>query len=242
MNFRTCSALLQAVAAAVGIAGCATSQKAPETQEAPETYAWAPVRPPAVPGTGLPTPGQPGQVRPQPLPRSPHKRVLPPTREPGLWAGDAPRASQEPEVNPAPEGSRANRGVPPPPVTLERRPECQPIPVPHAGGDDPHNECADQFPPNRYPGMDVLVAGVRFDALQVGIRMLWEIKTHQFDTYPAFIQEREIEKEMVQINEERRAAAACGYGYVIGVSTQAHKEALLERDQFLNIVVTGCKR
>ncbi len=154
MDFRTCSALLQAVAAAVVVAGCATSQKVPETQEAPETYAWAPVRPPAVPGTGLPTPGQPGQVRPQPLPRSPHRRVLPPTREPGLWAGDAPRASQEPEANPAPEGPRANRSAPPPPATLERRPECQPILVPHAGGDDAHDECADRFPPNRYPGMD----------------------------------------------------------------------------------------
>jgi len=127
-------------------------------------------------------------------------------------------------------------------VTLERRPECQPIPVPHAGGDDPHDECADKFPPNRYPGMDVLMGGVRFDALQVGVRMLWEIKTHKFDTYPAFIRRREIEKEMEQIREERRAAAACGYGYMIGVSTQAHKEALLREDQFLNIVVTGCKR
>jgi hypothetical protein len=242
MNFRTCSALLQAVATAVVVAGCATSQKASETQEAPETYAWAPVRPPAVPGTGLPSPGQPGQVRPQPLPRSPHKRVLPPTREPGLWAGDAPRASQEPEASPAPKGTRANRSAPPPPVTLERRPECQPIFVPHAGGDDAHDVCADKFPPNRYPGMDVLVAGVRFDALQVGVRMLWEIKTHKFDTYPAFVQEREIEKEMEQIREEKDAAAACGYGYKIGVSTQAHKEALLRVDQFLNIVVTGCKR
>jgi hypothetical protein len=160
MNFRTRSALRQAVA--VVVAGCATSQKAPETQEAPETYAWAPVRPPAVPGTGLPTPGQPGQVRPQPLPRSPHKRVLPPTREPGLWGGDAPRAAKEPEANPAPEEPRANRSAPPAPATLERRPECQPIFVPHAGGDDAHDACADKFPPNRYPGMDVLMGGVRF--------------------------------------------------------------------------------
>jgi hypothetical protein len=128
-------------------------------------------------------------------------------------------------------------------VTAERRrPECEPIPVRHAGGDDPHNACADQFPPNRYPGMDVLVGGVRFDALQVGVRMLWEIKTNKFDTYPAFIRRREIEKEMEQIREERRAAAACGYGYMIGVSTQAHKEALLREDRSLNIVVTGCKR
>jgi hypothetical protein len=60
--------------------------------------------------------------------------------------------------------------------------------------------------------MDVFVGGERFDALQVGVRVLWEIKTHQFDTYSAFIQEREIEKEYEQIRKERAAAAACGYG------------------------------
>jgi hypothetical protein len=37
--------------------------------------------------------GQPGQVAPE-YPRSPHHRELPPTREPGLWAGDAPQASR----------------------------------------------------------------------------------------------------------------------------------------------------
>ena len=243
MNVRTCSALLQAVAVAGVVVGCATSQEAPETREAPETYAWAPVRPPAVPGTGLPTRGQPGQVRPQPLPRSPHKRVLPPTREPGLWAGDAPRASQEPEANPTPDRSSANRRDPPAPVTAERRrSECEPIPVPHAGGDAPHNECADKYPPNRYPGKDVLVDGKRFDALQVGVRVLWEIKTDRFDTYDDFVQEQAIRKEYPLLQEERAIAEACGYGFVVGVSTQAHKDALLAEDLTLNIVVTGCKR
>ena len=237
MNFRTCSALRQAIAVAAAVAGCSTSQ------EAPETYAWAPVRPPAVSGTGLPTRGQPGQVRPQPLPQSPHKRELPPTREPGLWAGDAPRASQEPEANPTPEGSRANRRDPPAPVTAERRrPECEPIPVRHAGEDVPHNECADKFPPNRYPGMDVFVGGERFDALQIGVRVLWEIKTHRFDTYPDFIRRREIEKEVEQLTKERDAARACGYDFVVGVSTQVHKDALLEALPGLNVAVTGCIR
>ncbi|WP_224240828.1 DUF6310 domain-containing protein [Hyalangium gracile] len=236
MHFRTCSALRQAVAVAVVVAGCATSQGEPET------YAWAPVRPPATPGTGLPTRGQPGQVRPQPLPRSPHKRVLPPTREPGLWAADAPWASQEPEANPKPDTSNANRRDPPAPETAERRLECDPIPVPHAGEDDPHDECADKFPPNRYPGMDVRVGGVRFDALQVGVRVLWEIKTHRFDTYPDFIRERTILKQLPLLQEERYTAEACGYEFVVGVSTQAHKDALLEADITLNVVVTGCKR
>ncbi|WP_141332015.1 DUF6310 domain-containing protein [Myxococcus sp. AB025B] len=128
------------------------------------------------------------------------------------------------------------------PLERERRPDCKPIPVRHAGEDIPHNECADKFPPNRYPGMDVIVAGERFDALQVGARVLWEIKTHRFDTYSDFIQNREIEKDLKRIARERRAAVECGYDFMIGVSTQAHKEALLAVLPSLRIVVTGCKR
>jgi hypothetical protein len=90
--------------------------------------------------------------------------------------------------------------------------------------------------------MDVFVGGVSFDALQVGVRVLWEIKTHRFDEYPDFIQDKEIKKEMIQIEKQRKAAAACGYVYVVGVSTQAHKDALLDEDLNLNVVVTGCKR
>ncbi|KFE66661.1 hypothetical protein DB31_8875 [Hyalangium minutum] len=114
--------------------------------------------------------------------------------------------------------------------------------MPHAGEDAPHNECADKFPPNRYPGMDVLVAGMRFDALQVGVRVLWEIKTHRFDTYNDFVRDQEIEKEIEQLHKELNAASACGYDFVVGVSTQAHKQALLDRDPELKIVVTGCPR
>ncbi|WNG38026.1 hypothetical protein F0U61_33365 [Archangium violaceum] len=51
-----------------------------------------------------------------------------------------------------------------------------------------------------------------------------------------------VEKELEQMLRERTAAAACGYDFVVGVSTQAHKDALLEADSSLNVVVTGCKR
>lgn len=46
-------------------------------------------------GTGAPVVGQPGQ-RPQQHqpPRSPYTRPLPPSREPGLWAAEAPRAAR----------------------------------------------------------------------------------------------------------------------------------------------------
>jgi lactate dehydrogenase-like 2-hydroxyacid dehydrogenase len=90
--------------------------------------------------------------------------------------------------------------------------------------------------------MDVLVGGERFDALQVGVRVLWEIKTHRFDTYNAYIQGQEIDKELKQLRKERAAARACGYDFVVGVSTQAHKDALLALEPSLKIVVTGCKR
>ncbi|WP_341868126.1 DUF6310 domain-containing protein [Corallococcus carmarthensis] len=151
-------------------------------------------------------------------------------------------AQRKPKPKPEPAGQDWQPPVPPVPVDRTGRASCEPVPVPHAGEDDPHNECADRFPPNRYPGMDVLVGGVRFDALQVGVRKLWEIKTHQFDTYNDYVRDREIEKEIKQLNKERKAAAACGYGFVIGVSTQAHKDALQREDRSLNIVVTGCKR
>ncbi|WP_323379130.1 DUF6310 domain-containing protein [Pyxidicoccus xibeiensis] len=151
-----------------------------------------------------------------------------------------PSANRKPK--PEPSGQDWLPPVPTEPLERERRPECRPAPVPHAGEDAPHDECADKFPPNRYPGMDVLVGGERFDALQVGVRVLWEIKTHRFDTYNGFIQEREIEKELKQLDKERDAALACGYDFVVGVSTDAHRLALLKQDPTFKIVVTGCKR
>ncbi|RKH60522.1 hypothetical protein D7W81_25420 [Corallococcus aberystwythensis] len=151
-------------------------------------------------------------------------------------------AQREPKLKPEPAAQDRQPPVPPAPVDRTGRASCEPVPVPHAGEDDPHNECADKFPPNRYPGMDVLVGGVRFDALQVGVRKLWEIKTHRFDLYSDFVRDREIEKEIKQLEAERRAAAACGYQFVVGVSTQIHKDALLQADQSLRVVVTGCRR
>ena len=170
-------------------------------------------------------------------------------------ARPAPETRPVPETAPAPQKPSPEKRPKPepkgpdfPPLgpietsEQERRRSCEPIPEPHAGEDDAHNRCADQFPPNRYPGMDVLVGGVSFDALQVSVRVLWEIKTHRFDAYPDFVQDKEIKKEMIQIEKQRKAAAACGYGYVVGVSTEAHKAALLEESPTLDVVVTGCTR
>ncbi|WP_414640905.1 DUF6310 domain-containing protein [Archangium sp.] len=165
-----------------------------------------------------------------------------------------PEVRPVPETTPAPQKPSPKKRPKPEPkgpdfppvgpteVTESARPRCEPVPVPHEGEDDAHNKCADQFPPNRYPGMDVLVGGVSFDALQVGVRVLWEIKTHRFDTYPDFVQGQEIEKEIKQLRKERDAALACGYDFVVGVSTEAHKKALERAEPTLKIVVTGCPR
>ncbi|GMT96086.1 hypothetical protein KH5H1_02050 [Corallococcus caeni] len=151
-------------------------------------------------------------------------------------------ADRKPKLEPEPAGKGWQPPVPPVPVDRTRHASCEPVPVPHAGEDDAHNECADSFPPNRYPGNDVLVNGKRFDALQVGVRVLWEIKTYQFDTYSDYLKERVIEQQVEEFQEDRHIAEACGYRFVVGVSSAAHKEALLRLDPSLQIVVTGCKR
>lgn len=67
---------------------------------APTTYRQAagPMAPPFSAMESAPhTLGQPGYLSPeQDVPRSPHTRYLPPTKEPGLWAGDGPKAVHEP--------------------------------------------------------------------------------------------------------------------------------------------------
>ena len=76
------------------LAACATQQPAEYKRG---TYRPAP--PTFSPTQDAPhTVGQPGHVaQPQAYPRSPHKRPLPPTKEPGLWAGAKPKASASKE-------------------------------------------------------------------------------------------------------------------------------------------------
>jgi hypothetical protein len=69
---------------AVSLVGCAS--------QGPTLERGTFVRPPPVPtrpGVGAPAVGQPGPHA-RGVPRSPDKRVLPPTREPGIWASDRP--------------------------------------------------------------------------------------------------------------------------------------------------------
>jgi len=74
------------------VAGCA----APGRELHRGTTVAPPPPPPVRPGHGAPVVGQPGQQGGR-VPWSPHQRELPPTKEPGLWAGDAPQAARKGE-------------------------------------------------------------------------------------------------------------------------------------------------
>ncbi|RKI33382.1 hypothetical protein D7Y27_34790 [Corallococcus sp. AB004] len=169
------------------------------------------------------------------------RQLYPEEVKPTVGTMVAPRETMA-KRKPQPEPSGQDLLPPLPPRHRRRPSRCEPIPVPHRGGDNEHNKCADRIPPNRYPGMDALVDGKHFDALQVGVLVLWEIKTDQFDTYSDFLKDQVVEDQVEEMLEERNIATACGYGFKVGVSTEAHKKALIERDDSLPIVVTGCKR
>lgn len=90
------------------LAGCSTSTHSSYQQTArPAVYRPPPVNTPGYyPGTpaepvytpngaGLPGERVPGTTQ-SPVQRSPNKRILPPTKEPGLWAADTVKASFEP--------------------------------------------------------------------------------------------------------------------------------------------------
>jgi hypothetical protein len=62
-------------------------------------------------------------------------------------------------MEPAPERSRIGR------ADLDQaRALLSRARLPHLGGHDPHNECADKMPNNSFPGWDVFVNGKNFDA------------------------------------------------------------------------------
>jgi hypothetical protein len=109
--------------------------------------------------------------------------------------------------------------------------------VPHLGGDPLHNRCADKVPQNGVSGFDVLVNGKRFDALQSAARVLWEVKTDNFDTYTPALRKIVIAKQMPELKREKELAEACGFEFRVGVRSAAHQAALKFVDPLLKIVV-----
>jgi hypothetical protein len=152
----------------------------------------------------------------------PEVRPVPQTKP----APQQPLAERRPEPEESPSGEdRPPRGPPEPPER-ERRPACRPVPVPHRGGDDEHDRCADKIPNNSFPGRDVLVNGKNFDALQLLTRTLWEVKTDNFDTYTPALRGFVIRDQVVKLMREHELARVCGFDFRVGVRSAAHKAAL----------------
>lgn len=172
------------------------------------------------------------------LEESTHGRYAQPEEEPSQ---DDTRPESGPQVAEAerlaprrqPDGSPSGGDRPPPvpPELLEpreRRPECLPVRVKPKGGNRLHNQCADGVPGNTFRGANALVNGKAFDALQPATRTLWEVKTTAIETYSPFLRQTELATQVEEGRRESGLAEACGYHFVIGVRTQAHKAMLEE--------------
>jgi len=93
------------------------------------------------------------------------------------------------------------------------------------------------MPNNSFPGGDVYVNGKNFDALQLTTRTLWEVKTDDFDIRSLHSQNFFARVKLPEIKREKILAEACGYKFIVGVRSPAHKAALLALDPDLTIVV-----
>jgi hypothetical protein len=155
-----------------------------------------------------------------------------------------------PQMKPARQESSANRKPKPEPsgqdwfppgptepVERERRPECRPVPVRHLGGNVPHDECADKIPNNSFPGWDVLVNGKNFDGLVLATRTLWDIKTDDFEKQPPRSQRFFVRMKLPGLRLEAKLARECGYDFIIGVRSAAHKTVLFDEDPTLKVVI-----
>nr|WP_308809557.1 DUF6310 domain-containing protein [Archangium lansinium] len=164
--------------------------------------------------------------------------------------GPVPETRPVPETQPAPQEPLPKQKPKPEPkgpdfpplgpteVTERgRRPECKPQRVKHLGGNDLHNKCADRVPLNSFPGWDVLINGKNFDALQMATRTLWDVKTDDFDKQDSRSQDFFIQMKLPEYKREKRLAEACGYDFVVGVRSKAHKIALERADSTLQVIL-----
>ena len=79
--------------------------------------------------------------------------------------------------------------------------------------------------------------GKNFDALQLTVRTLWDVKTDNFDKHSPRSRRFLVEVKYPEIRREKMLAEECGYGFAVGVRSQAHKDALLELAPDLTVVV-----
>ncbi len=150
-----------------------------------------------------------------------------------------PHEDSSPNRTPNPEtsGQDSFPPIPTDPLGRQRRPECRPIPGPPRGGNDSHDECANNVPGNNFPGLNVLINGKYFDALVLTTRTLWEVKTDDFEKQSPRSRRFFVKMKLAELQREALLAKECGYHFFVGVRSEAHKAELRLADPTLNVVI-----
>jgi hypothetical protein len=100
----------------------------------------------------------------------------------------------------------------------ERPDRCRPRPsCPHLGQDTVHHACADEVPPNRFPGCDALVNGKHFDAFGPD-GSLWEVKTDNWSNYSEFLKQQTLRDHIATARSEYSIATGCGHPFIFAVA------------------------
>ncbi|WP_233585947.1 DUF6310 domain-containing protein [Corallococcus sp. CA054B] len=146
-------------------------------------------------------------------------------------------ASRNRKPSPQPSGQDLFPPSPRDPFERDRRPECRPTLGPPRGGNEPHNECADKIPGNSFPGFNVFINGKHYDALVLARRTLWEVKTDNFEKHSPRSRNFFVSVKLPELQREAKLARECGYDFVIGVRSEAHRTALKLADPSLHVVI-----
>ncbi|WP_223765190.1 DUF6310 domain-containing protein [Corallococcus sp. AS-1-6] len=146
-------------------------------------------------------------------------------------------ASRNRNPSPQPSGQDLFPPSPKDPFERDRRPECRPVLGPPRGGNDPHNECADKILGNSFPGFNVLINGKHYDALVLSRRTLWEVKTDDFEKHSPRSRRFFVSMKLTELQREARLARECGYDFVVGVRSEAHRSELKLADPSLHVVI-----
>ena len=109
---------------------------------------------------------------------------------------------------------------------------CKPIPLPgHKGGPQGYRSglCADLVIGNQFPGGDVCVNGVAFDALTADTK-LWEVKVIDFTGIVDFVVDSQVTKDFDQRDRQLGALESClGFNLNWAVADGRHFSRQTER-------------
>jgi hypothetical protein len=102
------------------------------------------------------------------------------------------------------------------------------------------NEIADVEPPNVYPGQDVMLKKITFDAQGPDITFspmgeLWEVKAHNYSEYSDENKSRSIKNIQNSIKKQRDIAENCGFHYVVALTSEEEVAIIADMNPGLDV-------